>query len=100
MILIIEKENTKRLCKDGYFRDFAMFGSFKDCVKIYKTLGHAFHRAKEMSARVVNIPDHMKLEWSGTIIETVPCPDKEGYVQYFHPPITKFIVNNPLTSST
>lgn len=95
MILIIEKENTKRLCKDGYFRNFAMFGSFKDCTKIYKSLGQALYVAKKMSARVVNIPDHMRLEAGGTIIEEKPCPDKKGYVTYTHHDLTKFIVNTP-----
>ena len=97
MILIIHKDNTNRYCKDGYFRSFAMFGTFSDCVKQYRHLGQALRVAKKLSGRVVNIPDSMEVEAGGTIIETIPCPNKEGYVNYTHHDLTNFVVK-PLDS--
>jgi len=95
MILIIHKDNTNRYCKDGYFRHFAMFGTFSDCVKQYRHLGQAKRVAKLVSGRVVYIPDSMEVDAVGTVIETKDCPDKKGYVNYFNHDLTKFVVNTP-----
>lgn len=41
MYILRHENNGKRLCKDGSFRDFACFGSFPECVKVYRSFGWA-----------------------------------------------------------
>jgi hypothetical protein len=65
-----------------------MFGS----VKQYKTLGQARHRAEQVGGKVVRIPEGMSVDAAGTVIETIPCPDKPGYVQYKHHKLSEFVV--------
>ena len=43
---VIIDNRGRRLCQDGSFRCFANFGSFKECVKVYRHYGHAFNRAR------------------------------------------------------
>ena len=95
MILIIDRESTARYCQDGKFRYFACFGTYPECVKVYKTLGHAFVAAKQWNSRVVDIPDNMRVEAGGTVIELIPCPAKEGYVDCVHHDIVKFVLTRP-----
>ena len=87
-MLFIINENGWRLCNDGRWRYFAMFGS----VKQYKTLGQARHHAEQVGGKVVRIPEGMSVDASGTVIETIPCPDKPGYVQYKHHKLSEFVV--------
>ena len=95
MILIIGP-TERRLCNDGYFRPFAMYGSFGSCVKQYRSLPHAHRRATQLSygnnkARVVIIPNDCAIEAGGTVIRTVPCPDKPGYVTHTHHRLSEFV---------
>jgi hypothetical protein len=41
MSIILKDKNGKRLCKDWMFRDFASFGTYPECIKIYKRAGSA-----------------------------------------------------------
>ena len=34
----------------------------------------------------------MSVDAAGTVIETIPCPDKPGYVQYKHHKLSEFVV--------
>lgn len=56
MILIINATGA-RLCQDNCWRSFANFGTYPECVKEYRSLGHAFRRAKRIKGRVVLIED-------------------------------------------
>jgi hypothetical protein len=87
-MLLIINENGWRLCNDGRWRDFALSGS----VKQYKTVGHAKHRAEHIGGKVVKVPKGMSVDASGTVIETIPCPDKPGYVNYKHHRLSEFVV--------
>ena len=39
-----------RLCKDNKWRSFASFGTFKECVKVYKQRNRAINFAKHQTA--------------------------------------------------
>lgn len=91
MIYLINNDGY-RLCKDNRWRTFAMFGTYQSCVKIYRQLGSAIKRAKQLKARVVEIADdNLTVEASGMIIRTVPA-DRPGYVRNEHPPVEEFVV--------
>ena len=51
--------------------------------------------AKQWNSRVVDIPDNMRVEAGGTVIELIPCPAKEGYVDCVHHDIVKFVLTRP-----
>jgi hypothetical protein len=91
MILIING-NGALLCNDSCWRAFAMFGSVKGCAKQYKSLSHAQNRARHVGGVVVKVPDGMSVEAGGTVIESVPCADKPGYVNYKHHKLIEFKV--------
>ena len=86
---IIVCKNGMRLCKDGWVRDFAIFGTPRWTVKCYTSLGHARRRAKAIGGKVAVIPHDMIVDTS-VIIEEIPCPDKPGYVTYRHHAIEEF----------
>ncbi|MCK9462606.1 MAG: hypothetical protein M0R80_23555 [Proteobacteria bacterium] len=90
MILIINA-NGFRLCNDGYWRNFAMFGNVKGCVKQYRYKGHALRRAKHLGGIVVQVPQGMEVDASGVVIETIPVgADK---VRYQHHKLSSFPVH-------
>lgn len=90
--MILIETSGNRYCKDGKFRSFASFGTFHECVKIYKCLGHAKRIAKRHNANIIVIPKGMSIDASGLIIETKNCEDKPGYVNYIHHNVSEFIV--------
>lgn len=45
---IIDKGTGSRLCKDGKWRAFANFGTFPECVKIYREKGWAMRRIAQI----------------------------------------------------
>lgn len=48
-IVVLKHENTgARLCQDGLFRNFANFGTFPDCVKVYRIEGAARRKQLEL----------------------------------------------------
>lgn len=92
MIIIINKDGL-RLCKDNRWRDFAMFGTYASCVKIYKLLGAAKTKARHISGKVVVIPDGMTIDASGRITETTQVEkDGELWDLHTHHSVSKFIV--------
>jgi len=95
MILIISENGRYRLCNDNRWRDFAMFGNVKGCVKQYRSMGHAKRRAKRVHGFVVLIPNGFEVDASGNVIETIPCIDKPGYVNYKHHKLTEYTVELP-----
>ena len=56
MILVINNSNY-RLCQDNKWRDFANFGNYPECVKIYKRISSAFKKAEKIKGLVVMIDD-------------------------------------------
>lgn len=75
MILIIDCDG-KRLCHDDCFRDFANFGDFGSCVKVYKSLAWAKRKANHIQAHfdyqkknrkisVVQLPNNSEINASG-----------------------------------
>ena len=98
--LIIINDLGWRLCNDHRWRDFAMFGRVAGCLKEYKTLRHARRRAKHIGGKVVRIPEGMTVDISGTVIETIDCPDKPGYVTYKHHNLAEYVVHDPHPCTT
>lgn len=54
MILVIK--NGARLCCDNRWREFANFGTYPSCVKVYKSVGFAKRRARYNGGGVAVIP--------------------------------------------
>ena len=48
MIFVVK--DGMRLCKDKRWREFANFGTFKECVKIYRSRGAAVRLANSQNA--------------------------------------------------
>jgi len=44
MHVVMRESDDARLCKDGKWRTFAQFGTFRSCVKTYKRKGNALRR--------------------------------------------------------
>lgn len=63
-MLLIVKDNM-RLCQDNKWRTFANFGTYPECVKEYKSLGHARRKAKRVKGEVVQIPEGVTVEAGG-----------------------------------
>ena len=89
---LIVNEQGDRLCNDNRWRQFAMFGSYQECVKEYRTKGHAKRQAKRIKGIVIKIPEGFAIEAGGTVIETVPVPDKPGYVNYVHHKLMEYAI--------
>lgn len=71
MILIINA-NQARLCQDNCWRSFANFGTYPECVKEYRSLGHAKNKAKKVKGFVVLIPKDFEVDAVGTVFEREP----------------------------
>lgn len=67
MVLIV-KDNM-RLCNDGRFRQFANFGTFKECVKVYRSVSAATKKAKEVSGSAVSIPAGHTVDACGSVYD-------------------------------
>ncbi len=61
-----------RLCQDNKWRAFCHFGTYKECVKEYRSLGFAKRKAKRVGGRVVRIPEGVTVEAGGF------CYDADG----------------------
>jgi hypothetical protein len=65
---LVLDEFDSRLCKDGCFRHFAYFGTYPECVKIYRVRGWAIRRAqKHLKKIVIRLPDGAIMDASGRI---------------------------------
>ncbi len=78
MIVIVK--NGMRLCQDNRFRNFANFGTFKECVKEYRSAGHAKRKAKRVKGEAVEVPKGMSMDASGHIFEE----NEDGYRPKVH----------------
>lgn len=47
--IIFDSKTGARLCKDGKLRTFANFGTYKECVKIYKLWGFASNAVRKLN---------------------------------------------------
>ena len=76
---------TKRLCQDGLLREFASFGTFKECVKVYKRVSIAARKARHLNAMrgflaphkdkfmIIEIKEGMSINAAGQVIKTEPA---------------------------
>jgi len=71
MIVITKTIDGKdhRLCQDGKWRWFANFGTFAECVKEYRSLGHAKRRAKRVKGEVVVVGEGMAMDAVGNLAQ-------------------------------
>ena len=69
--MILVTFNGMRLCQDNASRTFANYGTYPECVKEYKSLGHARRKAKRIGGTVVRVPDGMEIDAAGQVIEYV-----------------------------
>lgn len=91
-MLIIYHEDGRRLCKDGYWRDFANFGDYPDCVKVYRNKPRARRRALDRKARLADIPDGFSVDACGRVYnETREVSIEPFWVDLTIPP------HNPVT---
>lgn len=93
MILICKQigETLWRLCGDGQWRDFALFGTYASCVKQYRYIRAAHRTARKLGGVVVVVPKGMSVQVDGLVIETLPAPDRPDYVIYKHHKLQEFI---------
>lgn len=54
MYAIVTCKHSARLCRDGKFRHSAFFGTFPECVKLYKKRGWAEKKHSELKRRGIN----------------------------------------------
>lgn len=67
--MLVVVRDGRRLCQDGYLREFANFGTFPECVKEYRKRGWAERKAKEIGGQVVEIYRGQSMDASGNIIK-------------------------------
>lgn len=94
MILLIDK-NGNRLCNDGYLRSHTgCGGTFSWSGKTYKTLGGAKRALKKYKKlNIACIPEGMRVDSSGHVIETIPIPDEPDFVRFKIHKLTDFIID-------
>lgn len=83
-----------RLCSDNKWRSFASFGSYKSCVKVYKNLGSAVTKAKELKACVAVIPETHYVDAVGSVFCDEPAPEKQNFITIKHFTLREFITHN------
>lgn len=69
---IIMRADGKRLCQDGFWRDFASFGTFPECVKVYRQQGRATSKAKSLNAHALYTKRTNPSVIAGIHVVTVP----------------------------
>ena len=69
--IVIRKCDQARLCKDGNFRTLAFFGTYPECVKIYKRRGWIERRIKKSAGdcEIASITDGQAMDARGFISE-------------------------------
>ena len=72
MIVLIHEETGGRLCQDGRFRGFASFGTYPECVKVYRKEGFALRRKDKLWAMgcktsVFSVPAGKAMDATGNI---------------------------------
>ncbi len=67
---LINRETGARLCKDGSWRTFAGFGTYRECVKSWRTRCWAERSALVRSkAEILELPDGQFLDAGGAILQ-------------------------------
>jgi hypothetical protein len=96
--IIIIDDTGNRWCGDNRWRKFANYGSYRECVKTYKTVGSAKITAKRHKARIVAIPSNdevrRSIEAQGKVIEYRDSPDRPGYEIVSHTKLDEFVVED------
>ncbi|MBT6046403.1 MAG: hypothetical protein HOG49_06240 [Candidatus Scalindua sp.] len=70
--IIVEETTGGRLCKDGFFRTFASFGTYRECVKVYSSEAWARRKQDKLHAQgndisVVTLADNQSMDAAGHI---------------------------------
>lgn len=95
MIMVIDNAG-RRLCKDKRWRDFANFGTYPECVKVYKRVGNATRVAKRFGGQVVVIHSDESVKRlvnaSGQVEEHRPIADMPNFVTSLTVPIHDFVI--------
>jgi hypothetical protein len=97
LIMLIDNEG-RRLCQDKRWRDFANYGTYRECVKTYRAVGGAKAMARKLKARIVAVGNEPGVEREvdavGKVIERRPTPDKPGYETVTHKQLADFVVED------
>lgn len=95
MIMVINKDGC-RLCQDWKWRSFTHFGTYPECIKVYKHAGSAVRTAAKMGGRVVSVTSDETVERSveagGVVIEKRPVPGHPGVETCKAVPIHNFVI--------
>ena len=72
MHVIVHENTGARLCKDSLFRTFACFGTFPECVKVWKSEAWARRRQDKLDrlgieTAVVTVPKDQTMDAAGNI---------------------------------
>ena len=68
---VVNPGTGMRLCKDNKWRDFAMFGTYRSCVKFYKRQINAQKVANRIRGKVSMLADNESMDASGRITACV-----------------------------
>ena len=92
MIMVVNDAGDM-LSGDGRWMRQGFFGSGRQAIKMFRSLGQAKRRADEVNGSVVLIKgQEYSVEGNGLVIKTVPVPNKPDYVNYEHHKLAEFIV--------
>ena len=75
MFVLTDIDTGARLCEDAKFRTFACFGTYPECVKVYRQRGWALRRQKDLfnfrliDTEVKEIKDGQVMDATGSIVE-------------------------------
>lgn len=65
---IIDKATGARLCKDGKWRTFANFGTFKENVRVYRSKGWALRKIKDQgNGHLLSLADGWTMDAGGKV---------------------------------
>jgi hypothetical protein len=67
--MFIVVKNGRRLCQDNLLRKFANFGTFPECVKVYKSYGWAEKTADKIGGKIVILDAESYMDASGDVIK-------------------------------
>ena len=90
---LILSEIFSRYCQDKYWRSFAHYGTYPECVKEYKTKSGAIRQAKRIKSAnyVAFIPANIIINASGDCYSEIPGEKPDTIVTVYHK-LTDFIV--------
>jgi len=67
---VINKDTGARLCQDNRWREFAGFGTFSSCAKVYRSRGWAERRVERYRhAMVLGLASHLVIDAAGMIFD-------------------------------